>query len=76
MDDTCQPNDSGAYDLFASPLGKDGLPLTPGTPLSNLNNTGGMSNETDASLSQDSCTIYFASDSGKGDFDLYRAARN
>jgi hypothetical protein len=76
MDDTCQANDSGAYDLFASPLGKDGLPLTPGTPLSNLNNTGGMSNETDASLSQDSCTIYFASDGGKGDFDLYRAARN
>jgi hypothetical protein len=76
MDDACQPNDSGAYDLFASPLGKDGLPLTPGTPLSNLNNTGGMSNETDASLSQDSCTVYFASDGGKGDFDLYRAARN
>jgi hypothetical protein len=76
MDDTCQASDSGAYDLFASPLGKDGLPLTPGTPLSNLNNTGGMSNETDASLSQDSCTIYFASDSGTGDFDLYRAARN
>jgi hypothetical protein len=76
MDDTCQPNDSGAFDLFATPLGKDGLPLTPGTPLSNLNNTGGMSNETDASLSQDSCTIYFASDGGKGEFDLYRAARN
>jgi hypothetical protein len=76
MDDTCQPNDSGAYDLFATPLGKDGMPLTPGTPLSNLNNTGGTSNETDASLSEDSCTIYFASDGGKGDFDLYRAARN
>lgn len=76
MDDTCQPNDSGAYDLFASALGKDGLPLTPGTPLSSLNHTGGISNETDPSLSEDSCTIYFASDGGKADFDVYRAARN
>ncbi|HEX3854948.1 MAG TPA: hypothetical protein VHW01_28495 [Polyangiaceae bacterium] len=75
MDDSCQPSDSDAFDLFATPLGKDGLPLTPGTPLANLNSVG-MSSETDPSLSQDSCTIYFASDGGKGDFDLYRAARN
>jgi hypothetical protein len=76
MNEACQASDSGAFDMFAAPLGKDGQPLTPGTPLSSLNTTGGGSNETDPSLSQDSCTIYFASDSGKGDFDLYRAARN
>jgi hypothetical protein len=76
MNDNCEANDSGAYDLFATPLGKDGLPLGPGVALSALNNTGGMSTETDPSLSQDSCTIYFASGIGQGDFDLYRAARN
>ena len=76
MDDTCAENDSGAYDLFAAPLAKDGTPAAPAIPLSSLNNTGGKSNESDPSFSQDFCTMYFASDSGTGDYDLYRAARN
>ena len=45
------------------------------TALASLNNTGGMSSETDPSLSPDACTIYFASDNGTGDFDLYKAPR-
>ncbi|MEO8904229.1 MAG: hypothetical protein ABI488_17860 [Polyangiaceae bacterium] len=76
VNDNCAPNDSGAYDLFAAPLSADGIPLAPAVALSSLNNTGGGSNETDPALSADSCLIYFASDNGKGDFDLYSAARN
>lgn len=76
LDENCEANDSGAYDLFAVPLGADGAPIRAAVPLTSLNSTGGMSNETDASLSTDLCTIYFASDSGSGDYDLYRATRN
>ena len=76
VNDNCKPNDSGAFDLFAAPLSATGTPLGPAVALSSLNNTGGGSNETDPALSVDSCTIYFASDSGKGDYDLYSAARN
>ncbi|MEO7035225.1 MAG: hypothetical protein ABI548_15010 [Polyangiaceae bacterium] len=76
VNDNCAPNDSGAYDLFAAPLSGDGIPMAPAVALSALNNTGGGSTETDPALSADSCTIYFASDNGKGDFDLYSAARN
>jgi len=75
VNDSCEPNDSGATDLFAAPLNKDGIPLAAATALASLNNTGGMSQETDPSLSSDSCTIYFASDVA-GDFDLYKAPRN
>ncbi len=75
VNDKCEPSDSGAYDLFAAPLAKDGTPLEPGIALSALNTTGGMRSETDPSLSVDSCTAYFASDDGKGNFDLYRASR-
>jgi hypothetical protein len=74
--DSCEPNDSGATDLFAAPLNKDGIPPVAATPLSSINNTGGLSWETDPSLSPDSCAIYFASDDGTGDFDLYKAQRN
>ena len=76
MSDTCEPNDSHAHDLFAVPLAKSGLSASPAIPLSALNNTGGGSDETDPSLSPDSCSVYFASDNGSGDYDLYRAARN
>jgi hypothetical protein len=77
VDDSCAVNDSGAFDLYAAPLSPDtGLTAAAGIPLSTLNNTGGASTETDPSLSQDSCLIYFASDNGTTSFDLYRAARN
>ena len=77
VDNHCQPNDSGAFDLYAAPLSKDtGLPTAAGVPLSALNSTGGGSTQTDPSLSPDSCLIYFASDDGGPDTDLYRAARN
>jgi hypothetical protein len=76
MADTCEPNDSHAHDLFAVPLAKSGLPASAAIPLSALNNTGGGSDETDPSLSLDACSIYFASDNGTGNYDLYRAARN
>ena len=77
VDEKCTVNDGGAYDLFAVSLSAEGAPLAPAIPLSSLNNTGGMSSETDPALSQDSCTIYFASDHDRaGDFDLYSAARN
>jgi hypothetical protein len=76
MADTCEQNDSHAHDLFAVPLAKSGLPASAAIPLSVLNITGGGSDETDPSLSPDSCSIYYASDSGTGDYDLYRAARN
>ena len=76
LNDSCQANDSGATDLFAAPLDKNGKPLIAAIPLASLNTTGGMSMETDPSLSPDSCVLYFASDSGTGDFDLYKAQRN
>jgi hypothetical protein len=77
VDDSCMPNDMGAFDLYAAPLSADtGLTSAPAVALSALNNTGGMSTETDPSLSQDSCTIYFASDNGTKSLALYRAARN
>jgi len=76
VNDRCEANDSGASDLFAAPLNEDGTAKSAATALASLNNTGGMSRETDASLSTDSCTIYFASDNGTGDFDLYKAQRN
>ncbi len=75
VNDRCEPSDSGAYDLYAAPLAKDGTPLQPGVALSALNTTGGVRSESDPSLSVDLCTIYFASDNGKGNFDLYRASR-
>ncbi len=75
MSDNCQPNDSNAHDLFAVPLAKDGTPTRSAIPLSALNNAGSASDETDPSLAPDSCSIYFASDSGTGNYDLYRAAR-
>jgi WD40 repeat protein len=75
LNDDCEPNDSGATDLFAAPLAKDGTPLAPAISLGSLNTLGGMSRETDPSLSPDSCFIYFASDNGTGNFDLYKAPR-
>ena len=47
-----------------------------GIPLSSLNVIGGGSNETDPSFSADACVIYYASDSGSTDFDIYRATRD
>ena len=76
VDDACMFTDSGGYDLFAVPLTSTGTAAAKAVALSALNQTGGGSTETDPSLSADSCFIYFASDSGSGDFDLYRAARN
>jgi len=76
VNDNCQVNDGGATDLFAVPLAKDGTPFGNAIALSTLNTTGGKSNESDPSLSRDSCAVYFASDSGTGNYDLYRALRN
>jgi hypothetical protein len=77
MSDTCKQNDSNARDLFAVPLGSDGTPARSAIPLTALNNTGGNGvDETDPSLSPDSCSVYFASDNGTGSYGLYRAARN
>jgi hypothetical protein len=81
VDDTCAPSDSGAFDLYAVPLSKaTGLPTAPAVPLSALNTIGGRSNESDPSLSSDSCTLYFASYIGTADADadadLYMAQRN
>ena len=76
LNDGCEPNDAGATDLFAAPLDQQGLPVVPAIPLASLNNTGGVSTETDPSLSPDSCFLYFASDNGTGNFDLYKAQRN
>jgi hypothetical protein len=77
IDDACTPNDSGATDLYAVPLSKDtGLAATAAIALSSLDKIGGGSNESDPSLSTDSCTIYFTSDNGSADSDLYRAQRN
>ena len=76
MADTCDSNDSHAHDLFAVPLASGGQPTLAAVPLSALNVTGGGSDETDPSLSPDACSIYFASDSGTGNYDLYQAARN
>lgn len=76
QDADCQPTDSGAYDLFVVGLAKDGKAATRVAALSSLNTTGGNSTETDPSLSSDLCTIYFASNNGGKDFDLYRAERN
>lgn len=76
VNDSCEANDSGATDLFAVPLNKDGIPAAAATALASLNATGGMSRETDPSLSPDFCTVYFASDGGTGDFALYQAPRH
>jgi len=76
VNESCEPNDSGATDLFVAPLDKDGKAAAAATALASINNTGGMSRETDPSLSNDACTVYFASDNGTGDFDLYKASRN
>jgi len=76
LDESCEPIDAGATDLFAAPLNSDGTPKAAATALASLNNVGGMSKETDPTLSSDACTIYFASDGGTGDFDLYKASRN
>ncbi|HEY0464844.1 MAG TPA: hypothetical protein VGC79_11570, partial [Polyangiaceae bacterium] len=76
LNNGCEWNDSGATDLFAAPLNKDGTPAGAAIALASLNNSGGMSQETDPSLSADACTVYFASDRGTGDFDLYKAPRN
>jgi len=75
LNESCEVNDSGATDLFAVPLNSDGTPKGAATALASLNKTGGMSIETDPSLSADACTMYFASDNGTGDFDLYKAPR-
>jgi hypothetical protein len=73
--DTITCGSNGGFDLYAVPLSSTGQPTAAGVALSALN-TSGPSAETDPSLSQDSCWIYFASDGGTTDFDLYRAARN
>ena len=76
VNDNCDLNDSGAYDLFAVPLDAAGAPASNAVAISSVNNTGGASNEVDPSLSQDACTLYFASDAGTGRYELYRARRN
>ncbi|HEY3255268.1 MAG TPA: hypothetical protein VGJ91_15020, partial [Polyangiaceae bacterium] len=76
LNDNCEPNDSGAPDLFAASLSSEGKPKAAAIPLESLNTTGGMSRESDPSLTPDSCFVYFASDNGTGDFDLYKAPRN
>ena len=77
VNDNCEANDMGASDLFAVALDPSGAAKGLAVPIASLNNTGGTSNEVDPSLSEDACTLYFASDRGKtGQFELYRAERN
>jgi hypothetical protein len=76
VNETCALSDSGAYDLFAVGLGKDGKTSTQVVPLASLNKTGGKSTETDPSLTPDLCTVYYASENGGGIYSLYRAQRN
>lgn len=66
----CQPN-GAANDLYAVSLGKDGTPGT-AAPLS-VNHAGW--DDTDPALSADLCTLYFASDEGMGEYDVFAAQR-
>ena len=77
FDDTCQPLEAGATDLFVVPLEPStGMPSQPAAQLASVSAVG--STETDPSLSPDLCTLYFASDvgsAGSPDFKLFRAPR-
>jgi hypothetical protein len=79
LSSTCEPLDGDATDLFAVPLNPaTGAPLSPAVALGDINVTRGASSETDAALSNDLCTLYFASDGGSArsfDFRLFRASR-
>jgi hypothetical protein len=81
VDASCSPTDSDATDLYAVILN----PMTGQPPagrvavaMTDVNRSTGNSTETDPSLSNDLCFLYFASDSGTGvfEFDVFRAARN
>jgi hypothetical protein len=76
LSDDCQALDAATTDLFVVALEpSSGIPPLPALALDSLNEVG--STETDPSLSQDFCAIYFASDRGAPgtDFKLYRAPR-
>ena len=50
-------------------------PTATAVPLAALNVIGGGSDQTDPAFSPDFCAVYYASDNGSGDYDLYRALR-
>jgi hypothetical protein len=75
LDDNCVASDSGANDLYAVALDSGGNPAQVAVPLTALNTIGGGSDQTDPAFAPDFCAIYYASDNGSGNYDLYRAAR-
>ena len=75
VDDNCAPSDSGANDLYAVALDSSGNPAQVAVPLTALNTVGGGSDQTDPAFAPDYCAIYYASDNGTGNYDVYRAAR-
>lgn len=79
MNSDCEPLDGNATDLYVALLdAANGQPRATAVPLGDVNTTSGTSSETDASLSNDWCTLYLASDGGDAqghDFRLYRSAR-
>jgi hypothetical protein len=64
---------AGPNDLFVVLLAPSGAPAGAALPLEDVNRP--ASDETDPSMSADLCWLYFASDGGQGEFDVYRAPR-
>jgi len=80
LDAQCEQVDGDASDLYIALLDQaTGLPRANAVvALSGVNTTSDRSVQTDASFSEDLCTLYLASDGGAmqgHDFRLYRAAR-
>jgi hypothetical protein len=80
LDDACASVDGEASDLYVALLdATNGMPRANATvAVSAVNRSTDRSSETDASFSDDLCTLYFASDGGDAgghDFRLFRASR-
>jgi hypothetical protein len=80
LDDACASVDGEASDLYVALLdATTGMPRANATvALTAVNRSTDRSAETDASFSEDLCTLFFASDGGDAaghDFRLYRASR-
>ena len=73
--DDCDPVPGAASDLFVGLLAPNSGALVQAASPLNVN-VQGDSAETDASLSGDLCTLYFASNRDGGGYRIYRAARN
>ena len=72
--DDCEPDRGAASDLFVGLLDPNSGELVQAASPLNVN-VEGDSAETDASLSGDLCTLYFASNRD-GAYRIYRAKRN